>query len=112
MKNPIISKLNTKLMLSCFTGCLVYFTDDDIYEISEEEAANLGCHAVCDGTNLIDFIENVMDDISNVYGIDKRNDKPYNLADFYSENGFYDANCSVEQDLKLLDIFKDRPINT
>ena len=104
----IIAKLNTKIMISTFSDSMVHFVDDDIDEINESEIKNIGYYAVCDGINMIDFKENVMDDISKIYGVMEHTDMPYNLADFYSENGFYSENFSKTKFLKSLDIFKDR----
>ncbi len=106
----LIAKLNTKIMKSCFSDSMVYFIDGDIYEISENEneIKSMGYYAVSDGVNMIDFKENVMDDISKIYGVTKHIDMPYNLADFYSENGFYDENTSKAKFLISLDEFKDR----
>jgi hypothetical protein len=106
----LIAKLNAKIMKSCFSDSMVYFIDGDINEISENEneIKNIGYYAVSDGVNMIDFKENVMDDISKIYGVTKHNDMPYNLSDFYSVNGFYNENTSETKFLKSFDIFKDR----
>ncbi|MGO4819454.1 hypothetical protein [Flavobacterium sp. W22_SRS_FP1] len=105
--NKLIDKLNSKIIKSRFTDCLVYFVDD-IDQITEHELECMGYFVVSDGITMIDFKDNSEDDISNMYGIMKHDNMPCNLGDFYSENGFFDNNSSEEKLLKTLDVFKNR----
>ena len=106
----LIEKLNSKLILSRNTNCLVYFVDDiDIDTNTEDQFKKLGYYAVSDGINMIDFKENVMDDITFMYGVKSFSPPEFsNLADFYSEIGFYNDEVTEEQIIKSFDVFLDR----
>jgi len=106
----LLEKLNSKLILSRNTNCLVYFVDDiDIDTKTEDHLKKLGYYAVSDGINMIDFKENVMDDITFMYGVKSFSPPEFsNLADFYSEIGFYNDEVTEEQIIKSFDVFLDR----
>ena len=106
----LIEKLNSKLILSRNTNCLVYFVDDiDIDTNTEDQFKKLGYYAVSDGINMIDFKENVMDDITFIYGVKSFSPPEFsNLADFYSEIEFYNDEVTEEQIIKSFDVFLDR----
>lgn len=104
--NKFLDKLNTKILKSRFSDCLVYFFDD-IYQLDEEEVKKIGYFVISDGLNMIDFKDNSEDDISNIYGITKTGGY-YNFAQFLVDNGFYDNKSKEEILLKSLDIFEDR----
>jgi hypothetical protein len=58
---------------------------------------------------MIDFKKNVLDDISNMYGVKSCTTPEFiNLQDFYSEIGIYDDEVTVEQIISFFDIFSDR----
>ena len=105
-KNKFLDKLNSKILKSNFTDCMVYFVDD-IYQINENDLQNMGYFVISDGLNMIDFKDDCEDEISNIYGITKTGGY-YNFAQFLSDKGFYDNNSKEEILLKSLDIFEDR----
>jgi hypothetical protein len=106
--NILLKKLNTKLIYSNFSDSLVFFVAD-LEDVNEEELIRLGHFAVSDGINMIDFKENVLDDISNMYGVKSCTPPEFiNLQDFYSEIGIYDDEVTVEQIISFFDIFSDR----
>jgi hypothetical protein len=105
--NKFLDKLNTKILKSRFSDCMVYFVDDNIDQINENDIQNMGYFVISDGLNMIDFKDNSEDDISNIYGITKTG-KYYNFAQFLDDKGFYDNKSKEEILLKSLDIFEDR----
>jgi len=106
--NNLLEKLNSKMIFTRGTDCLVYFVEG-INTINEDDFKKLGYYAVSDGINMIDFKENVMDDITFMYGVKSFSPPEYsNLADFYSEIGFYNDEVTEEQILKSFDVFLDR----
>ena len=105
-QNKFLDKLNSKILKSRFTDCMVYFADD-IYQINEIDGQNMGYFVISDGLNMIDFKDGSEDDISNIYGITKTGEY-YNFADFLVDKGYYDNKSKEEILLKSLDIFEDR----
>ena len=107
-KKILLEKLNSKMIFSRFTDSLVYFVED-IETVSDEDIKKLGYYAVSDGMCMIDFKENVMDDISCMYGVKSFSPPEFsNLEDFYSEIGFYDDNVAEEQIINSFNVFLDR----
>lgn len=80
---------------------------DDLNDKSEEDVRKLGYLAVSDGMSIIDFEDNSIDDIQQMYGILKPEypDDAANLEDFYSDHNAFD---DPEALLKGLLKFKDR----
>ena len=108
-KMSVVEKLNTRAIFSRFSGELVYFLDD----LDNEEELNIarakGYRAFSDGLNLIDEKANVEDDISQMYIVLKNWDYD-NLADFYSENGFFGSESSVQDKLKVLNKIQTKKV--
>jgi hypothetical protein len=104
--DKFLDKFNSKILKSTFTDCMVYFVDD-IYQINENDIQNMGYFVISDGLNMIDFKDNIEDDISNIYGITKTGEY-YNFAQFLDDKGFFDNKSKEGILLKSLDIFEDR----
>jgi len=96
------------MIFSRFSDSLVYFVED-LDNISEDEFIKLGHYAVSDGLIMIDFKDNVQDDIQQMYGLKSWSPREfYNLEDFYSDNNFFDIEVSEEQKISCFDVFLDR----
>ena len=108
-KMSVIEKLNTRAIFSRFSGELVYFCDD----LDDEQELNMarakGYKAFSDGLNLLDEKGNAEDDISQMYVVLINWDYD-NLADFYSENGFFGSESSVEDKLKALNKIQTKKV--
>lgn len=106
--NNLLDKLNTKMIFSRFSDSLVYFVED-LDTINEDDFIKQGYHAASDGINLIDFKENVIDDISQMYGVKSFSPREFsNLADYYSEIGIYDNDVTEELLVEFFNVFLDR----
>ena len=105
----VIEKLNTRAIFSRFSGELVYFCDD----LDDEQELNMarakGYRAFSDGLNLLDEKANVEDDIQQMYIVLKNWDYD-NLEDFYSENGFFGSDSSVEDKVKSLNKIQTKKV--
>ena len=96
------------MIFSRFTDSLVYFVED-LDTIIEDDFKKLGYYAVSDGINMIDFKENVIDTIQQMYCVKSFSPPEFsNLEDFYDEIGIYDDKVTEEQLIKSFDIFLDR----
>ena len=108
-KMSIIEKLNTRAIFSRLSGSLVYFMDSLTNVEEYEKARAKGYKAFSDGLNLIDEKANLEDDIQQMYILLKNWDYD-NLMDFYSENGFFDNDSSVEEKLKVLNKIQTKKV--
>ena len=108
-KMSVIEKLNTRAIFSRFSGSLVYFMDSLTNVEEYEKARAKGYKAFSDGLNLIDEKANVEDDIQQMYVLLKNWDYE-NLMDFYSENGFFGADSTVEDKLKALNKIQTKKV--
>ena len=108
-KMSVIEKLNTRAIFSRFSGELVYFCDslDDEQELNVARAK--GYKAFSDGLNLLDEKGNAEDDIQMMYVLLKNGDYD-NLADFYSENGFFGGESSIEDMIKSLNKIQTKKV--
>lgn len=105
----IIEKLNTRAIFSRGSGSLVYFMDS-LRNVEEYESAMAkGYKAFSDGVNLIDEKADLEDDIQMMYVLLKNGDY-YNLEDFYSENGFFGGESSVEDLIKSLNKIQTKKV--
>ena len=105
-----LDKLNTKMIFSRYSDSLVYFVED-LDNVIEDEVIKLGYYAISDGMELIDFKNNIVDDISNMYCVKSQITRDFsNLEDFYSEINFYDEETSEDQIISSFDVFLDRKI--
>lgn len=83
----------------------------DLDNVSEDEVIKLGYYAISDGMELFDFQKNIVDNISNMYGVKSWVPREFsNLEDFYSEINFYDDETSEDQIISSFDVFLDRKI--
>jgi hypothetical protein len=107
-RNKLLEKMNSKMIFSSASDSLVFFVDD-LNSINQEELEKLGIYAVSDGMSVIDFKDNCIDDIQQMYGI-KRLDpmELVNLEDFYSDNDFYNSKITYVKMIKCFDVFLDR----
>ena len=106
----LYATLNTKMIFSSFTDNLVYFTDENIHEVSEERILDLGYKVISDGINMIDYEDNCIDDLSNMYGLLKHqySNEPNNLYDFYMKYGAFNDDISEDDFINALSKFQDR----
>lgn len=106
----LYATLNKKMIFSRFTNNLVYFTDENIEEVPEERILDLGYKVISDGINMIDYEDNCMDDLSNMYGLLKPqySNDPNNLLDFYVKYGAFNDDISEDDFINALSKFQDR----
>ena len=108
-KMSVIEKLNTRAIFSRFSGELVYFCDSLADEQELNVARAKGYKAFSDGLYLIDEKANLTDEIQMMYVLLKKGEY-YNLADFFSENGFFGVKSSVEDKLKSLNKIQTKKV--
>ncbi len=107
-KNDLLDKMNSKMIFSTYSNSLVHFVED-LDTINQEELEKLGIYAVSNGMALIDFIDNCMDDIQQMYGVKSLDPfESVSLEDFYSENDFYSDDKTEFEIIKCFDVFLDR----
>ena len=79
-----IAKMNTKMIFSCISDSLVFFIDD-LDSINKDDLEKLGYYAASDSVEVIDYKENCIDDISQMYGVISLGHVGFlNLQDFYT----------------------------
>jgi len=101
--NVFVDEMKKKIFFSCFTNHEAVFVND-LDELTKEQL-NDKSKVYFDGMTLLDNIEDVEDDVSQVYSITKDHQQ-VNLQNYYEENGAF--NGDSEQFLKAIKNLMDK----